>query len=272
MSRLSNFKDRVVFITGASEGIGRALALRLAADGARLALIARNEGRLEQLADQCRAEGAEAIVITADVTVEKSCRQSIQKTIDHYEKLDVLVNNAGMSMASRFDELKDLSVIEQLMQVNFFGSVYCTHEALPHLEKTRGMIVAVASMTGLLGIPFRTGYCASKHAMIGFFDALRGELKSRGISVVTIAPDFVQSEIRRRALGSDGQPTGETTLDEDRVLTAEGCAEMIVRAMKSRKRLLITSTRGKLGYALKGLIPGLIDRVLGREADKLNKR
>jgi NAD(P)-dependent dehydrogenase (short-subunit alcohol dehydrogenase family) len=185
----------------------------------------------------------------------------IEHTVAHFGGLDVLVNNAGMSMWSAFQDISDFSLFERLLRVNYLGSVYCTRYALPHLRQSCGQIVAVASVAGLTGVPTRTAYAASKHAMFGFFDSLRIELLGSGVAVTLIAPDFVASDIRQRGLAGDGQPLRKNPLQNEKIMTAEQCAALIVRAMTKRQRLLITSWRGWLGRWLKLIAPGLVDRV-----------
>jgi short-subunit dehydrogenase len=262
------FRDNVVIITGASEGIGRALALALAGQGARLALAARSQARLESLAQECGALGAQVLIVPTDVTVRSECERLVARTVERYGRLDTLVANAGATMWTRLDELEDMSVLERLMAVNFFGAAYCTKAALAHLKATRGRLVAIASVAGLTGVPARSGYCATKHAMVGFFDSLRIELAEDGVSVTVIAPDFVVSQIHRRAIGSDGRPLGESPMQESRIMTAEECARLIVRAAARRQRLLITSVRGRLGRWLKLVWPSLIDRIAKRAIEQ----
>ncbi len=258
------YTGKVIVVTGASSGIGRALARALAPQRPRLVLAARDQGRLEEAAKECRAYGAEALAVPADVSSEPACREIVSRTVSAFGSLDVLVNNAGIGMLARFDELNDLAVYETLMRVNYLGCVFLTHHALPHLKKSRGQIVVMASVAGLTGVPTRTGYAASKHAVFGFFDSLRIELRDTGVSVTIIAPDFVRSEIHRRALGPDGRPTGKSPLQESKIMSAEDCAALTVRAMEKRQRLLITSWRGRLGRIVRMFAPGLIDRIAMR--------
>ena len=257
----TGFEGKTIIITGASEGIGRALALDLAGQRARLALAARSADRLEELSRDCEARGAEAITVTCDVSAEADCQRLVEETVARFGALDALVANAGRTMWSEFEALEDLRVIEQVMAVNYFGAVYCIRAALPHLRRSGGRLAAIASVAGLTGVPARSGYCASKHALIGFCDSLRIELADSDVSVTVVAPDFVVSEIHRRALGSDGQPLGQSPMQEDKIMTAERCAELIVDAMAKRRRLLVTSARGRLGRWLKLIAPGLIDRI-----------
>jgi short-subunit dehydrogenase len=212
---------RTIVITGASSGIGKALALELAARAPKLVLAARNVERLQQVASECQRRGAETLVMPADVSSRDDCRQLIERAAEQFSGIDILVNNAGLAMWCRFDELADLDVIERIMQVNYLGSVHCTHAALPYLKRSRGLIVAMASISGLLGAPLLSGYAASKHAMVGFFESLRIELKSTGVGVTIIAPDFVQSEILERAAGPDGRAIENSPLDQSKLLTAD---------------------------------------------------
>jgi short-subunit dehydrogenase len=248
-------------LTGASAGIGRALELELAPQRPRLVLAARDQGRLQEVAALCRERGAETLVVTADVSLEAECRTLVAKAVERFSCLDVLINNAGLGMIARFDQLQDLAVYERLMRVNYLGCVYLTHAALPHLKQSRGLIVAVASLAGLTGVPTRTGYAASKHALIGFFDSLRVELLGSGVDVTVVCPDFVVSEIHRRSIGPDGKPLGASPMQEDKIMSAEECARRIAAAMARRKRLLVMSLRGRLGRVVRIFAPGLIDRI-----------
>jgi short-subunit dehydrogenase len=261
---MSKFTGRTIVITGASEGIGRALACELAPDRPNLVLAARNPQRLEDAALACRALGAEVLAVPTDVAEEQACRALIARAVERFGGLDVLVNNAGITMWSRFDAVENLSAFEHIMRVNYLSGVYATAAALPHLKKSRGLIVAVASMAGLTGVPERTGYAASKHAQVGFFESLRIELEGSGVDVTLIAPDFVVSQIHRRALGADGKPLGASPMVEPRIMTSEQCARLIRGAMQRRQRLLVTSLRGKLGRVVKAFAPGLIDRIAAR--------
>ena len=261
---MAAFADQVVVVTGASEGIGRAFCIALAPQRPRFVLAARNRERLESLADECRRLGAQARVVPTDVTSEDSCRALIDSAVTAFGRIDVLVNNAGGTMWTRLDEIRDLSIFERLMRLNYLGSVYPTFHALPHLQQSRGRIVAVASMAGLIGVPTRTGYSAAKHAVIGFFDSLRVELLDSGVTVTLICPDFVVSEIHKRALGPDGQPLGDNPMANSKIMTAEQCAGLMIRAIERRERLLVTSGRGRLARWLKVLAPGAIDRMAAK--------
>ena len=255
------YAGKTIVVTGASAGIGRALCLALAPQRPRLVLAARDASRLEEVASECRKLGAEALVVPTDVSVVDDDRRLVERTVEAFGSLDVLVNNAGIGMLARFDETNDLGAYERLMKVNYLGCVYPTYFALPHLKKSRGQIVVMASLAGLTGVPTRTAYAASKHAVFGFFDSLRIELDGTGVSVTLVAPYFVLSEIHRRALGPDGQPLGKSPMQEDKIMTAEELARLTVAAMEKRQRLLLTNWRGRFGRLARIFAPGLVDRL-----------
>ena len=256
---MGTFAGKTVLITGASEGIGRALALELAPEGPNLLLNARNGARLEETARECRARGAAAETFAGDVARSEDCGACVARAVERFGSLDVLVNNAGITMWARFDAVSDFSVYERLLAVNYLGAVHMTAAALPHLKRTRGLIVAIASIAGLTGVPERTGYAASKHALVGFFESLRIELADSGVDVTIVAPDFVVSQIHRRASGADGRPLGQTPMQEGRIMSAARCAQLTAGAMRRRQRLLITSARGRLGRWARLIVPRLVD-------------
>ena len=261
---MQTFAGKTVLITGASEGIGRALALQLAGERPNLVLNARNAARLEDTARECAARGAAVATVPGDVARPEDCARFVARAVERFGGVDVLVNNAGVTMWARFDAVRDLTIYERLLAVNYLGAVHTTAAALPYLKAARGLVVAVASIAGLTGVPERTGYAASKHAMVGFFESLRIELAADGVDVTIVAPDFVVSQIHRRAVGPDGAPLGATPMQEARIMTAEECARRIARAMHRRQRLLITSARGRFGRWARLLAPRLVDRLAAR--------
>jgi short-subunit dehydrogenase len=261
---MGEFRDNVVVVTGASEGIGRALCLALAPECPKLVLAARSAERLASLAEECRAAGADTLVVAGDLTSEAQCRALVAATVERFGRLDTLVANAGRTMWARADEIRDPGIFREVMELNFFSVVWLTLAALPHLKAARGRIVPVASLAGLTGVPSRSAYCASKHAIVGFFDSLRIELAGSGVTVTIVCPDFVVSEIHRRALDGEGHPLGASPMQESKIMTAEECAALMVRAMANRKRLLITSRRGKLGRFIRIFAPQLIDRIAAK--------
>ena len=264
---MSALKDNVIIITGASTGIGEELAYQLAQQGARLVLTARRLDELNRVADRARSFGGKVATVSADVAKADQCKTIIDAAIDTFGRVDTLVNNAGMTMWAKFADIKDVAMLERIMQVNYMGAVYCTHYALPHLLASRGRIVGVASLTGLVGVPTRTGYAASKHAMRGFFDSLRIELAESGVSVTMIYPGFVATGIRENATGADGKPAKIDPVSKDDAMSAERCADIIVRAIETRKREEIMTIKGKLGQWLKLISPGLIDGMAKRAVE-----
>lgn len=261
-------KNRVVVITGASKGIGAELARQLAARGARLVLAARDEGALEQVATQCRALGAAAVVVKMDVGSERDCQALMSGAALAFGGIDVLVNNAGMTMWARFEEVEDLAVLERIMRVNYMGSIYCTRHALPWLRQSKGVLVGVSSLAGLTGVPTRTGYSASKHAMRGFFDSLRIELTGSGVAVTMIYPGFVSTGIRENATGPDGRPIRVSPVREGEVMGVAQCARIMVRAIERREREVVMTARGKMARWLKLLAPSLVDRIARRAIER----
>lgn len=260
------FAGNVVLITGASSGIGAELARQCAAAGARVALAARGAERLARVADECRRLGGDAFVVAGDVGIEAECGRIVEATVAHYGRLDTLVNNAGLGASGRFADVTDLSVFDTLMRVNYLGSVWCTAHALPHLTRTGGRIVAISSLTGLTGVPKRTAYAATKHAVAGFFDSLRIELMDTGVTVTVIYPGFVVSEINRHALGPDGRPFGERAGQRTpaKTMPTDECCRLIMRAMAGRDRDLVMTWRGKIGRLLKLVSPALVDAMARR--------
>jgi short-subunit dehydrogenase len=262
------YAGKVAVVTGASQGIGKAPCLELATQRPRLVLAARDAAALEAVAAECRGRGAETLVVPTDVGEEAACRALVEKAVERFGGVDVLVNNAGVGMLARFEDVTDLSLYERLMRVNYLGSVYPTWHALPHLKKSRGQIVAVSSLAGLTGVPGRTAYAATKHAQVGFFDSLRIELRDAGVAVTVIAPYFVQSEIRRRSPGPDGRAVEASPVKEAEIMSAQDCARLVVRAMERRQRMLVMSFRGKLGRWVKLALPGLVDRMAAESVRK----
>jgi short-subunit dehydrogenase len=260
-------KDKVVVVTGASKGIGAELARQLASKGARLVLAARDLDELEKVAAQCRQGGGQAIAVRADVTAERDCAAIMSGASLAYGRIDVLVNNAGATMWARFEEIEDVSILERIMKVNYMGAVYCTRHALPYLRQSGGLLVGIASLTALTGVPTRSGYAASKHAMRGFFDSLRIELMGSGVDVTMVYPGFVDTGIRENATGPDGKPIGHVPVRLD-MMSVEECARITVDAIEGRKREVVMTARGKMGAWLKLVAPGVVDRMAKRVIEK----
>ncbi|WP_374688339.1 SDR family oxidoreductase [Promineifilum sp.] len=263
-----DFKDNVVILTGASTGIGEALAHQLAQQGAWLALAARNAEKLEQVAAECRDHGGRALVVPTDVTDESQCEMLVDQTVAAFGRIDTLINNAGLSMWMKLEDVEDLASLEYLMRVNFFGSMYCTYYALPHLKRAKGRIIAIASVAARTGIPTRTGYAASKHAMVGFFESLRIEVEDDGVSVTIAFPDFVASGMHTRSLGADGKPLGHNPLQVDKIMTSEECARLILDGAAQRRRQVVMSNRSRFGQWLKLIAPGQVDKIAKKAIEK----
>ena len=259
----NTFREKIVIVTGASSGIGKALALRLADEGAWLALAARNAQRLDSLAWECQQRGSKAIAIPTDVADESQCRALIQRTQETYGRIDTLVNNAGIDVLSKLEDLPDLRLFKQVVDVNFYGTVHCTYYALPYLKETRGRIVNISSLGGMLAIPLNTSYSASKFAMIGFSDSLRMEVEQAGVSVTVICPSWVVTEFHERYLDKNGQPKGPSgrAIYTEKTMTADQCAQIVLKAARRRKRQIVMRP-GSLALWLKLIAPGLADRLI----------
>ncbi|GIX23742.1 MAG: short chain dehydrogenase [Caldimonas sp.] len=264
---------QVIVLTGASEGIGAEMARQLAqrhGPQAALVLAARQRQRLDAVAAQCRAHGAEVLVQPTDVSVQAECRALMQAAVQTYGRIDTLINNAGMSAHALLREVQDLGWYEQLMRINLWGAVWCTHAALPHLLASRGRLCAVSSLAGLVGVPGRTAYSATKFAMTGFFEALRVELIGTGVSVTIAYPGVVATEIRRRGFNAAGQPAGVSGLDERGAMPVDTCARLILEGLERRRRDVVMTVQGRLGRWLKLMAPAIVDRMalaaLSREA------
>jgi short-subunit dehydrogenase len=255
------FFENVIIITGASSGIGQHLALHFAEQGAWLALAARNIENLKEVSRQCHQLGGKAIVIQTDVAEKSQCQNLIESTVAKYGRIDTLINNAGFGIASRFDEMNDLTLFEHIIQVNFFGSVYCTHYALPYLKETHGRLVGISSLRGKFSSATADGYGASKHAMSEFFSSPRIELTDSGISVTIIYPGWVSTGISSRAFKADGKVSGEISIHEKGAMSVETCTRQILEAVAKRKREVVMTLEGKLGLWLKLIAPKLIDQI-----------
>lgn len=256
--------QKVIVITGASDGIGAELARQWAArEGAKAALVlaARSVDKLEQVAADCRRHGTHVLVQPCDVTEQAQCRALVDATVKAFGRLDTLVNNAGMSAHAFFEEVQDLGWYEQLMRINHWGAVWCTQAALPHLKASRGRLVAVSSLAGLVGVPGRTAYSATKFAMTGFFEALRVELQPQGVSVTIAYPGVVATQIRYRGFNAQGQAAGRSGLDERGAMSVEECARLILEGTEKRQRDVVMTPQGKLGRWIKLIAPQAVDRM-----------
>lgn len=267
------FKNKTVLITGATSGIGKALAIAMLQAGARVAICARNESKLIALKSELNHQYL--LTIQADVSIEADCERFIQTAFEAFGSIDILINNAGISMRALFKDL-DLSVLKESMDVNFWGTVYCSKYALPHILASKGSIVGISSIAGYKGLPCRTGYSSSKFAMQGFLESLRIELLYEGVNVMWVSPGFVSSNIRNTALGANGKAQAETPLDESKLMPAEECARLILKAISKRKRTLIMTGEGKLTVWINKFCPRFVDRRVykhfAKEADSPLKK
>lgn len=254
-------KNKVVVISGASSGIGEACAWHFARNGSKVVLAARSEDKLRDISKDMMNAGYEVLTVRADVSIEEDCQNLISETINKFKVIDVLINNAGISMRATLEEM-DLSVMKKVMDVNFFGTVFCTKYALPYVLKSKGSIVGVSSIAGYKGLPARTAYSASKFAMQGFLESLRIENLKKGLHVLIACPGFTASNIRNTALSKDGKVQRESPRDESKMMTAEKVAEYIYKAVINRQNSLVLTINGKLTVFLNKLIPSVIDRLV----------
>lgn len=258
---MKDLKDKVIVITGASSGIGLGVAEEFAKEGMRLSIAARNIDKLNEMIPHLKELGAaDVLAVRTDVTKEEDCKNLIDRTVEKFGGVDILVNNAGISMRAMFKDLH-LDVIRNLMNVNFWGTVYCTKYALPYLLKVQGSVVGVISIAGFKGLPARTGYSASKFAIYGFLDTLRVEHLPEKLHVMIFAPGFTASNIRNVALTADGSQQGETPRDEGKMMTANEVARKMVKGIKRRKSQIILTPIGKLTVLLNKFFPRLVDRL-----------
>ncbi len=252
------FENKVIAITGGTDGIGKALVEEFLQRGAKVSTCSRTPEKLEAL--KMQLPGKPLLTVAADVSKENDCSNFIQKTIEEFERIDILINNAGISMRALFKDT-DLSTLKQLMDINFWGSVYCTKYALDSIIENKGVIVGVSSIAGFRGLPGRSGYSASKFALNGWLEALRTELLSTGVHVMWVCPGFTKSNIRNAALNKDAKPQGESPLNESKLMTAEECAQHIIKSIEKRKRTLVLTMTGKETVFMNKFFPSLADKL-----------
>lgn len=260
-------KDKVIIITGASSGIGKAMALDAAKRGAKIVLAARNESKLMEVQQQIENLGAESITVKCDVSIEEDCKNMVDTSLEKFQKVDILINNAGISMRAILEET-ETQVIRDVMEINFFGTLNCTKHALKPILTQKGSIVGVSSIAGYKGLPGRTGYSASKFAMQGFLEALRIENIKKGLHVMIACPGFTASNIRNTALGKDGKVQGETPRDEQKMMSAEEVAKRILDGIEKRKHTLTMTFNGKMTVFLNKFFPKLVDKLVYNHMSK----
>ncbi len=256
---MSIFKNKIVVITGGSEGIGKALVDTFLQLGAKVATCGRNYDKLYLL--QANHPGLPLLIHTADVSKEAECQKFINATIEAFGTIDILINNAGISMRALFADV-ELDTIRKVMDINFWGTVNCTKFALPYITKNNGTVVGVSSIAGYRGLPGRSGYSASKYAVNGWLEALRTELLDSGTNIMWVCPGFTTSNIRNVALDKRGKSQGESPMDEGAMMAAEECAGHIVKAIEKRKRTLILTFTGKRTVFLNRFFPSLADKLV----------
>lgn len=252
---------KVVIVTGASSGIGKAIALEAARRGARVVLAARRLEVLEEIAKHEVFSNAGYLLVPVDVSSEGDCRKLIKQCVDKFGHIDVLINNAGISMRALFEDV-DIKVLHELMNVNFWGTVYCTKFALPYLIASKGSVVGISSIAGYKGLPGRTAYSASKFAIQGFLECVRIENIKKNLHVLIACPGFTASNIRNVARSKDGSPQNESPLDEGKLMTAEAVASKIIDAVEKRKRSIVMTSQGKLTVLLNKFFPALVDKLV----------
>lgn len=261
MTQTNQLNGMVIIITGAASGIGKALSLECARRGAILSLADRNAEQLQKVHDELKERDVEVLSTETDITRENECKMLIENTINKFGCINVLINNAGISMRALFEEV-DLDVLRRVMAVNFWGSVYCTKYALPELLKSHGSVVGVSSVAGYKGLPGRTGYSASKFALQGFLEVLRIENMKKGLHVLIACPGFTSSNIRNTALSRDGSAQGESPLDEGKLMKAEDVAMQICEGIQKRKHRIIMTTQGKMTVLLNKFFPKFMDKMV----------
>ena len=251
---------KVVVITGASSGIGEAMARLYSKMGAKVVLGARNSEKLSLIAQIIESEGGEAAYLATDVTKEEDCKRLIVTAVEAFGGIDVLICNAGISMRAIFDDV-DTAVLHRLMDVNFWGTVYCAKYALKYLQASKGSLVGISSVAGLHGLPGRTGYSASKFAMTGLLEAIRIENIKKGLHVMVACPGFTASNVRFSALTADGTAQGETPREEGKMMTAEEVARIVAKGIAKRKRLCLMEAEGRATHFVKKFAPALLDKI-----------
>jgi len=256
---MSSFQNKIVVVTGGSDGIGKALVDAFLSLGAKVATCGRNYDKLYQI--QSTYPGKPLLIHTADISKEQECKSFIDTVIKNFGPIDILINNAGISMRALFQDV-ELDALRKVMDVNFWGSVYCTKFALPSIISTKGSIVSISSIAGFRGLPGRSGYSASKFALNGWMESLRTELLESGVNVLCVSPGFTETNIRNAALDSKGRALGETTMDEKAMMTSTECAQHIINAIEKRKRSIVLTFTGKETVLINKFFPSLADKLV----------
>jgi len=256
---MSNFTDKIVVITGGSDGIGKALAAQFLALGAKVATCGRNENKLSLLATEFPSSNLYTAQV--DVSKQEQSEAFIKQVVDNWGRIDVLINNAGISMRALVSEVS-VQTLQNVMDINFWGTVYCTKAALPSIQQNKGVIVGVSSIAGYRGLPGRSGYSASKFALNGWLEALKTELYASGTHVMWVCPGFTTSNIRNAALDKNANAQGESPMDEGSMMSSEECATHIVHAIEKRKRSLVLTFTGKRTVFMNKFFPAWADKLV----------
>ncbi|MEL6560905.1 MAG: SDR family oxidoreductase [Bacteroidota bacterium] len=256
-----NRSNQVVIITGGNSGIGKALAIKYGAQGAKIVLTGRNLDRLEEVKSTLSDMNVEHLALKADAASEADNQMLVEKTIEHFGRIDTLICNAGITMRALFEDL-DLDVFKKVMEINFWGTIYLCKAALPHILKSKGSIIGISSINGHRGTPARSAYTASKFAMEGFFESLRTEVMKKGVHILVVSPGFTGTNIRNTALTASGGTQGESPRDEGKMMSAETVAEKVHSAHKRRKRDLVLTSQGKLVVFLNKWMPSTMDKLV----------
>jgi len=254
-------ENKVVIVTGASSGIGKALVIELMSKNAKVVMASRNKAVLDEIINKYNFKDTDILTVETDVSKEEDCKKLIDATINKFGSIDILINNAGISMRALFEDL-NIDVIKRVMDVNFWGTVYCTKYALPYLLNSKGSVVGVSSIAGVKGLPCRTGYSASKFAIQGLLEVIRIENMKNNLHVLIAYPGFTASNIRNVALSKDGSAQGESPLDESKLMTSEEVAKRIIKATIKRKRSLVMTSQGKMTVLLNKFFPKLVDKLV----------
>lgn len=252
-------QSKVVIITGGGSGIGKACASAFLARGYRVVISGRRMEKLQEVIGEFNPYSEHILAVQADVSVEEDGKRIIDETLAKFGRIDVLINNAGISMRALFEEM-DLTVLKRLMDTNFWGAVYCTKYALPHLLESKGSVVGISSIAGKKGLPGRTGYSASKFALEGFLETLRIENLKKDLHVLVACPGFTASEIRISSLSADGSAQGDSPREESKMMSAQTVAHEIAEAVKYRKRDLVLTFNGRLTVWLNKFFPAFMDK------------
>ena len=264
MQKIKSYKDKVVVVTGAASGIGAAISRSFAREGAKLALLDMDSESVEGFARDLESNGTEAAAFGCNVSNQNNCTRAIEGVLQHFGGIDILINNAGITQRSAFAETS-ADVFKRVMDVNFFGSLYCTQAALPSLISRRGHIAVIESVGGIAPVLGRSGYCASKHALHGLFTTLRAELLTEGVGVTIVCPGFVKTNLQARALGGDGRVTDHPQSRVGQQITAESVADAVVTAIAKRKSLLLLTPVAHLTYWMTRLMPSVYERLMARQ-------